>query len=254
VSGLNALAIFFFFPETLYNRKSNSNPEPMVAGLSEKGENKSAIQEVHDASSPVPQLVEFPSGKKNTYLQELKPWSTIKPDASLITLFLRPWPCILYPAVIYTLLLYSAILAWVVCVVNTNAALFQSPPYNMSPGINSLLKIPSLIGILVGVICGGLVTDKYGAWRARKNNGIFEPEVRLEVLVLPFLIVPAGLLMFFHHYSPTYFVGTDLEHYINRHGHCYLQDTVSLDLEQELYLMSCSPTVISSVCFRLTKI
>jgi hypothetical protein len=65
----------------------------------------------------------------------------------------------------------------------------------MSPGINSLINIPATIGIIIGAYCGGGLTDKFVEWRARKNNGVFEPETRLIALVLPFFLVPVGLLM-----------------------------------------------------------
>lgn len=199
VSGVNALAIFLFFPETQYFRQYQ-NPSALADNI-EKGEKQPVTLEVQDTTAPQPSSLDSFSGSKKSYLQELKLWSRTNPNARLINLLLRPWPCIVYPMVLYTLLLYSAIVAWVICVISTNASLFQKPPYNMSPGINSLIKIPSFVGISIGVYCGGRLTDRYAAWRARKNDGIFEPETRLETLILAFFIVPAGLLMFFHGFS-----------------------------------------------------
>ena len=85
--------------------------------------------------------------------------------------------------------------AWALGVLSTNASIFQSPPYNMSPGINSLINLCQLIGVLIGACSGGAFTDYYSQWRARKNNGVFEPETRLVPLIIPFFIVPIGLLM-----------------------------------------------------------
>lgn len=65
----------------------------------------------------------------------------------------------------------------------------------MSPAINGLINIPGLIGNLLGSYCGGALTDKFAEWSARRNNGIFEPEARLTALIIPFFIVPAGILM-----------------------------------------------------------
>jgi len=65
----------------------------------------------------------------------------------------------------------------------------------MSPAVNGLINIPSLIGHFAGSICGGALTDKIAEWQARKNNGIFEPEARLVALIIPLIITPAGLLM-----------------------------------------------------------
>jgi hypothetical protein len=199
LSGVNALAIFFFFPETQYFRKYENSPVlKNNTDNTESTEKDVAAQEVQDAMPPVSTpSIDSSSPPKRTFLQELKPWSGINPHASLISLLFRPWPFVVYPVVIYLFLLYSVVTSWAVIILNTNATLFQSPPYNMTPGINSLLKIPSIIGITVGIYVGGGLNDRYCAWRARKNNGVFEPETRLEALTLPFFIVPAGLLMFF---------------------------------------------------------
>src|SRR5579859_1122820 len=66
---------------------------------------------------------------------------------------------------------------------------------NSRLGINALIKLCSMIGATIGAYAGGDLSDKYAAWHAKKNGGIFEPEFRLVPLVLPLLIVPAGLLM-----------------------------------------------------------
>ena len=65
----------------------------------------------------------------------------------------------------------------------------------MTPGINSLINVAAFIGLTIGVLTGPLA-DRYSNWRAHKNNGVFEPETRLVLLILPFLIIPAGCLMY----------------------------------------------------------
>ena len=59
----------------------------------------------------------------------------------------------------------------------------------------SYMSHPSLrVGI--GTYAGSASTDRFAEWRARKNNGVFEPETRLVLLIMPFFIVPIGLLMY----------------------------------------------------------
>ena len=38
--------------------------------------------------------------------------------------------------------------------------------------------------------------DRYSDWRARKNGGVFEPETRLFLLIIPAVVVPAGCILF----------------------------------------------------------
>ena len=176
--------MFFFFPETTYYRN-------YVSGDSQNtSDSKEAATETATEVAAIP---------KKTYLQQLKPWSPINPHDSYISLFFRPWPLIIYPAVIFSFLIFSTTLAWVVCVINTSGAVFQGPFYKMSPGISSLINIPAIIGIIFGAYAGGALTDTISKAWAKKNNGIFEPEFRLIALVFPFFIVPAGLLMYILH-------------------------------------------------------
>lgn len=176
------LGFVFLFPETLYLR----------SGVGQS--------ETSSVSSDRPEKVQDETAEvmvpRKTYLQQLNPWSGITPNANLLNLFFRPFPLVLYPAVFYAFISFATILGWSVCVTSTNANIFQHPPYNMSPGINSLIKLPGLIGVALGSFYAGALSDKYAEWYARKHNGVFEPETRLPALIAPFFIVPGGLLMY----------------------------------------------------------
>lgn len=53
-----------------------------------------------------------------------------------------------------------------------------------------------LVGNLFGAYIGGYLTDVYAARQARRNQGIFEPESRLVLLLIPATLTAAGILMF----------------------------------------------------------
>jgi hypothetical protein len=188
-AGADAIALFFFFPETQYFRESEDSTQ--VAAPTEKGPTTSEEPESVSSHSDIP---------KKSYLQQLTPWSGINPgiakNTSFFNLLVRSWPMVVYPAVIYSFLTFAFNLACILAILNTAASIFQTPPYNMSPGIQSLIFIPGLVGAAAGAIWGGAMTDRYIRWQTRKNNGVFEPEFRLPPLILPFFIVPAGVLMY----------------------------------------------------------
>ena len=176
------IAIFLFFPETQYFRKY------ITSERSETGEGKATTTETSvEVSTPI---------ARKTFLQDLKPWSPLNPHASYLHLLLRPIPLIVYPAIFFAFLIFSTTLAWIVCVIETYASVFQAPPYLMSTGVSGLINIPAIVGILIGSYCGGGLTDIIAERWARKNNGVFEPEYRLVTLILPFFLVPVGLLMY----------------------------------------------------------
>ena len=132
---------------------------------------------------------------EKTYLKQLNPYSPIDRTKNYFLLLLKPIPIILYPAVVFSFLTFASTLGFLIAALTTCASVFQSEPYNFTPAMNGLINIPSFIGNLLGSYCGGGLTDKIAERQARKNNGIFEPETRLVALVIPFILVPAGLLM-----------------------------------------------------------
>lgn len=58
------------------------------------------------------------------------------------------------------------------------------------------MSLPAFIGLTLGTIVAGPLSDWWILFCARRNNGIYEPEMRLWVMV-PFIpFVPAGAFMF----------------------------------------------------------
>jgi len=191
LAGINFFMVILFFPETRYVRKLVA---PGIASetSSQEGDSKPAVQVDIEPANATPTS----SIPKKTFLQELNPWSGFNQETNLIRLFLRPFLLVVYPATIYAILTFAAILGWYLCVISTYGSVFQRPPYSMSPGVSSLINIAGTIGVFAGSYCGGALTDKFAEWYARKNNGVFEPEARLVALILPTFLIPAGLLMY----------------------------------------------------------
>ncbi|KAK3726133.1 hypothetical protein LTR37_000281 [Vermiconidia calcicola] len=101
-----------------------------------------------------------------------------------------------FPAVTYTALIYGTILAWFSVIVNVYSIYMTLPPYNFTSAGIGLMNLPPFIGGVVGSIYGGVLNDWVAVRLARRNNGIFEPEMRLWVALPPILILPASILLF----------------------------------------------------------
>lgn len=197
---INFLVVVLFCPETRYDRsgllKTTSTPTtPSSTSIHEDDHpadtplDKPPTSTSKELSSPTPV-------PKKTWKQELRLFSGVPRQSSLLKLFLRPLPLILYPAVILSFLTYSVSLAWVVAINVLNPFVLQAPPYNWAPSVNGLINITGLIGNLVGAWLGGWVVDRYCDWRSKRNGGVFQPEMRLHLLFIPALVVPAGCLAF----------------------------------------------------------
>ena len=90
----------------------------------------------------------------------------------------------------------SLCLAWQIEANTVVSFILQVPPYNWSPSMTGLINIPAIMGNLLGAFAGGRLTDIWIRRWARKHDGLFSPEARLVPLIVPGLLVPAGLLMF----------------------------------------------------------
>lgn len=209
-TGINFLAVLFFVPETRYERDASKAFGETVSGMSSE-EVISSDEETKRASSDdegnvvktathvakeVPGAGAKDTVPKKTYLQQLSLWSGVPKESNIFEMFVRPFPLIVYPAVLFAFLGYAVSLAWVVAVNILNSFILEAPPYNWSVAINGLINIPGLLGNLIGAFFGGWLVDRYSDWRAKKNNGIFQPETRLTLLIVPALTVPAGCLVF----------------------------------------------------------
>lgn len=100
-----------------------------------------------------------------------------------------------FPAVAYTALSFGTVLAMFAILTTVQATYMFSPPYNFTAIGVGLMNIAPFVGSIPGVVIGGWLNDKSIIWLSRRNNGIYEPEMRLW-LALPFAIIgPAGVLM-----------------------------------------------------------
>lgn len=202
-TGVNWLVVLFCCPETRFERHEDRSL--VSASDSFIGQTESDPASLEKTTSPFEKTVSLtPPGTPpatdtvplKTWTQQLNPWSGVTKNANLVKLFIRPLPFIVYPAVIFAFLGYAVSLAWVVAINILNSFVLQAPPYNWSASINGLINIPGLLGNIFGAFAGGWVVDKYSDWRSRKNGGVFQPESRLTLLIIPALIVPAGCLVF----------------------------------------------------------
>jgi MFS family permease len=154
-TAINFIAVVLFVPETRYDRNMSEslgaesttlNADLSSSSAEEIGTEKSAARSVKEITEAPQQL------PKKTYMQELSLWSGVPSDTSLLEMFIRPFPLIAYPAVLFALyvrclfqstfhantsrsLAYAVSLAWVVAINILNSFILQAPPYSWKPSI-----------------------------------------------------------------------------------------------------------------------
>jgi hypothetical protein len=100
------------------------------------------------------------------------------------------------PAVAYVMVQYSSSLIWFTVVATTQSEYLALPPYNFGTKGIGLLNLPPFIGSIFGCIWGGPVSDWSIKFLARRNEGIYEPEMRLYISLLPGILGPVGLFLY----------------------------------------------------------
>lgn len=74
--------------------------------------------------------------------------------------------------------------------------LYPLPPYNFSAAGVGNVNIPPAIGYGLGVIWGGPIVDWTIVKLAQRNGGIYEPEMRLTLFILPGVLMPVDVFMY----------------------------------------------------------
>ncbi|KAG8410653.1 hypothetical protein J3459_016996 [Metarhizium acridum] len=68
-------------------------------------------------------------------------------------------------------------------------------PYNFTAAGVGLMNVAPFIGTFPGIFLGGWMNDKSIVWLARRNGGIYEPEMRLWLALPMSVMTPAGILV-----------------------------------------------------------
>lgn len=90
------------------------------------------------------------------------------------------------PGVLFCSICYGIMLAWQTTMTVAISTYMIGPPYNFSAAAIGLMNIPPFIGVTLGAIVCGPISDWMALRLSKRNNGIYEPEMRFWVL-LPFI-------------------------------------------------------------------
>ena len=181
--GVNLVAVICLFEESKYIMA------PAPAQDVENPDTKLAADHVEWRP---PQLDE--SIPVKSYRQRMALWTNS--EAHIINHFLQPVVLLFtFPAITFTALTYGSLLAWFAILTSVQATYMFSPPYNFSAAGVGLMNVAPFIGCFPAILYGGYLNDKSIIWLAKRNGGIYEPEMRLWMSLPLALITPAGILM-----------------------------------------------------------
>lgn len=135
---------------------------------------------------------------EKSYWQKLALWSSAPISFAELTRHSYEPFMILFgiPGVFFMALEYGIMTACTTVPVTTLSSIMTLPPYNFGAAQIGLMGIPPFIGISLATIVCGPLSDSIVLFLAKRNRGVFEPEMRLWLSVAFIPFVPAGLFMF----------------------------------------------------------
>ncbi|KAL9020459.1 MAG: hypothetical protein Q9185_002334 [Variospora sp. 1 TL-2023] len=212
--------IFFFVPETAFDRPINPYAEALENGTS----NRPMEEDQHfpttttnligeksrpDPSNPTsfekhdydtktdttPPSSTLPPPKV-TFAQSLLPFNGRKSNANFFKLALRPFPLFFHPAVLWACLIQGTLIGWTVMIGVVLAAIFLGPPLWFSEVETGYMYTGPFVGAVIGFIISGLLADWSTKFMIKRNKGVYEPEFRIVLVAAQLVFGCVGLYGF----------------------------------------------------------
>jgi hypothetical protein len=103
---------------------------------------------------------------------------------------------LLFPNVAWALLLNGLTLGGYIAIGTTYNSIVTAPPYNWPDTSASYVNCGQIVVALIALPLLGHGSDWLAKYKARRNNGIHEPEVRLLPLIIPIIIGVFSIVLY----------------------------------------------------------
>jgi MFS family permease len=208
--------VYFFVPETAFVRPDHLNTDIAVDSVDkheeyQKHPDHQAASELngrpastkrvsegrdHASTQSATGMFSGAGTPKKTRSETLRIFNGRVSQDSFWKLALRPFPLFAHPAVFWASLIQGAMVGWTVFMGIILAAIFLGPPLYWNEQQTGYAYAGAFIGAVIGFLMAGLLADWSARFLTRRNNGVYEPEFRI-ILVIPQLIFGcAGLYLF----------------------------------------------------------
>lgn len=208
--GAAFFAFLFFYEETWFDRNAESviyavaieppatEKKPKADIPTEDEAQIGAVRTFHGSDAPVTEKQTDPNIPLKTYRQKFTlTTSNTRPLSSYIHHSVQPFLVMWHmPAVLYMAVLNGATVSAQIIPITLFSTYLYSPPYNFNPSQVGLMGIAGFIGTLLFAMVGGRLSDSMILRLAKRNGGIYEPEMRLWLILIFVPFIAIGLLTF----------------------------------------------------------
>ncbi|OAG02758.1 MFS transporter-like protein [Paraphaeosphaeria sporulosa] len=170
------VGLYFVVVETTYNGPRN-------------GESKIQIEEKGS-------FFEIGTSEKESYRDRLRLFRGRLSPESFWKGVWKPVPLIAYPAVLFSTVVYGTYFTFLLTISVLAVTALSLPPYNLNPAQIGLTNLPLLLVGFIGSPISGWMADWAAKAMARRNNGVFEPEFRLVLMLVAVPFATVGFVGF----------------------------------------------------------
>ena len=193
---LQLILTFFWMPESAFHRTGALNIDTTTHNVeAEKTVDSDHMENSEKEPTATTTATERAASEpKISWAQEMRPWSGYVNHISLLNTMIRPFFLLASPAVAWATLLFTTCISWLVGISITLSQIFSAPPYNFSVSSVGATNLSSFVASVLGTLIAGPLIDGIVKRMSKRNNGIFEPEFRLPVMVSYLLLTATGFV------------------------------------------------------------
>ncbi|KAE8383078.1 major facilitator superfamily domain-containing protein [Aspergillus bertholletiae] len=190
LAGALFVAAFFLLPETKYDRSLSAYQEE--SSSSDEMPTECCPDDKPKHSEPGlcterPEL-DFTNYAPRTFRSDLRLWIG-KPDWMKVWEVLKQtMELLLFPNVLWALLINGLVIGVNVAIGTTYSTILSGAPYNWPDSSASYINCGQILVAVVALPLLGHGSDWLVKFRAKRNNGLHEPETRLIPLILPAVV------------------------------------------------------------------
>ncbi|KAK1845955.1 major facilitator superfamily transporter [Colletotrichum chrysophilum] len=182
ISAACIIGVFFFIPETLYDRVVSPTDPGMMPVIDEKGMDS----HVEDARSQVTQY------KPYTFARSL---GFTHYRGGVLRNFIAPWKTLALPGTWVVMFHYAGLVGGIVTISTIGPQIMAQPPYLWGANVG-LINVGGILGTLFGALYTYLLSDSRLKKTVKTQGGLAEPESRLPTMFPALVIATGGFFTF----------------------------------------------------------
>lgn len=190
--------LFLFQEETNYTRKTvgiveDNGPSPGESAVIEMDLEKSPTFPSAQPTRSGTQEGEMHNNEKS-FVQKLSVWSPT-PGPPMFRRALRSLKYLSWPVIFYAGFSYGSGLIWFNITNATASVILSGSPYNFSSSMVGLSYLSCCVGVIIGSLVSGRLSDWLTIKLARRNGGFMEAEHRLWPFIVCLVLIPGASIL-----------------------------------------------------------